>query len=397
MKTKRFIRLLFNANKTYDRQVIAGVGRYLNTAQCNWEIFLEDDFRTQQTSLKQWQGDGLIADLDDPYIEHHIARLNVPVVGIGGSYACAEHYPNVPYVATDNRQVIMLAFEHLKSRGLEHFAFYGIPRDPHYRWANEREKAFATVTQQEGFASHIFHGHIIDSQNWPIAQQQLCRWLEELPKPIGIIAVTDSRARHLLQACDELSLMVPERIAIVGIDDEEVARYLTRTSLSSVQQGCQEMGYRAAELLDKLLASKSLTASPSRILIPPLTIHARQSSDFQALNDPYVIQAMHYIRQHACHGIKTEQVLDYIGLSRSNLEARFKLEQGQSIHQTIHHFKLQQACQLLRTTDISIAQIAYYCGYPSIQYMYAVFKKNFNLTPKKYRNRESILTSSDVL
>jgi len=133
-----------------------------------------------------------------------------------------------------------------------------------------------------------------------------------------------SRARHILQACEHLNLMVPDKISVIGIDNEELARYLTRVSLSSVGQGCKQMGYRAAKILHRRLEDQqngsSSISKPERVLIPPMQVYQRQSSDFQALKDPYVIQAMHFIRQSACLGIKVDQVLSYVGISHSNLE-----------------------------------------------------------------------------
>lgn len=222
---------------------------------------------------------------------------------------------------------------------------------------------------------------------------RLADWLQRLPSPIGIIAVTDARARHILQVCDSLGLMVPDRIAVVGIDNEEMTRYLTRVSLSSVGQGCKSMGYTAAKMLHRLLDKKEqgepLTVNPSRVLIAPTKVFERESSDFQALNDPYVIQALHFIRHNACKGIKVEQVLHHVGISRSNLETRFRQERGCSIHHEIHQAKLERAKNLLSTTELPIAEIAQSCGYPSLQYMYSVFKKAFAKTPKEYRSNKS--------
>ncbi|MDN3702276.1 substrate-binding domain-containing protein [Vibrio artabrorum] len=221
---------------------------------------------------------------------------------------------------------------------------------------------------------------------------RLADWLQMLPTPTGIVAATDSRARHLLQVCDHLNLMVPDKVSIIGIDNEELARYLTRVSLSSVAQGCKEMGYRAAKILHKHITTKSNENTPlnqkkgyERVLVPPSKVHQRQSSDYQALKDTYVIQAMHFIRQNACKGIKVDQVLNYVGISRSNMESRFKEERGHSIHQEIHNSKLDKACVLLKTTSLPISDIAEICGYPSLQYMYTVFKKNLNRTPKEFR------------
>ncbi|MGL6258975.1 XylR family transcriptional regulator [Vibrio sp. WXL210] len=387
---KRYrITLLFNANKVYDRQIIEGVGEYLQATQCDWDIFLEEDFLTRLDHIKDWVGDGIIADYDSPEIERFLSEsgLGIPIIGVGGSYQNQQDYPQVPYVATDNHSLVQTAFHHLRDKGLENFAFYGLPTNPSKRWAQEREKAFSQITKNEGYYSAIYRGNETSPQTWQYDMNRLADWIQRLPTPTGIIAVTDSRARHLLQVCDHLNLMVPDKVAVIGIDNEELAHYLTRVSLSSVGQGCKSMGYRAAKLLHQQLnnpQADSLDSLP-RVIVPPTQVYQRQSTDFHALKDPYVIQTMHYIRHNACKGIKVEQVLSFVGVSRSNLEARFKEERGHSIHQEIHNAKLNRACSLLSSTELPIVEIATLCGYPSLQYMYTVFKKNLGLTPKDYR------------
>lgn len=391
MDKKFRITLLFNANKVYDRQVIKGIGEYLQATQCDWDIYLEDDFTTHLDNFKHWQGDGIIADLDNPEIESLLKDSEVPVVGVGGSYADETSYPNFPYVATDNHGLVDLAFRYLKEKGLENFAFYGFSDDPGKRWAKERADAFKTIVKTEGYQGNSYSGGDTSPETWQYDMNRLADWLQMLPTPVGIIAATDSRARHLLQACEHLNLMVPDKVSIIGIDNEELTRYLSRVSLSSVGHGCKEMGYKAAKMLHELLSNNNYhnehqAQKHSRVIVPPTKVHERQSTDFQALRDPYVIQAMHYIRQNACKGIKVDQVLSYVGISRSNMETRFKEERGHSIHQEIHNSKLQRACTLLATTSLPIAEIAELCGYPSLQYMYSVFKKNLDKTPKEYRD-----------
>lgn len=390
---KRYrITLLFNANKVYDRQVIEGIGEYLQASQCEWDIFLEEDFTAHLDNFKAWKGDGVIADFDDPQIEELLRNTDIPVVGVGGSYEKEEQYPDVPYVATDNEALVDLAFHHLREKGLENFAFYGIPEDPSKRWAHERTKAFKKIVKREGYTGSVYLGNETSPQTWQYDMNRLADWLQMLPTPTGIIAATDSRARHLLQVCEHLNIMVPDKVSVIGIDNEELARYLTRVSLSSVGQGSKEMGYRAAKMLHKLVENRDkVERQPNevlkhaRVLVPPTQVYERQSTDFQALKDPYVIQAMHFIRHNACKGIKVDQVLTYVGISRSNMEARFKEERGHSIHQEIHNSKLNRACNLLKNTSLPIVEVAELCGYPSLQYMYTVFKKNLDRTPKDYR------------
>lgn len=381
------ISLLFNANKAYDRQVIQGIGHYLQSSKIAWDIYLEEDFLTRLEHIEDWAGDGIIADFDDPAIRQALTDRDIPIIGVGGSYANQDAYPNVPYVATDNMAVVKAAYEHLKQRGIEQFAFYGLPEDQTHQWAFERENAMQKLVTEDGYSCDVYRGHSTRPETWQDNMQELSRWLLTLPNPIGIIAVTDARARHLLQACDLLGKVVPDNISIVGIDDDDIARYLSRISLSSVTQGCFEMGVQAAKLLYHRLEKPDLKHKV--VLVPPSGVSARQSTDFKALQDSYVIQAMHYIRQHACRGIKVEQVLDYVGISRSNLEQRFKVERGHSVHTEIHNEKLYKSSDLLKQQELTVQEVASICGYPSVQYMYTVFKKHYNQTPLAYRLQHS--------
>ncbi len=230
----------------------------------------------------------------------------------------------------------------------------------------------------------VYQGLETAPEHWQHAQNRLADWLQTLPPQTGIIAVTDARARHLLQACEHLHIPVPEKLCVIGIDNEELSRYLSRVALSSVAQGARQMGYQAARLLHQLLAGQPLALQ--RILVPPLSVVARRSTDYRSLRDPAVIQAMHFIRNHACKGIKVEQVLDAVGISRSNLEKRFKEESGETIHAAIHAEKLEKARGLLASTTLPINEISQMCGYPSLQYFYSVFKKSYDSTPREYRD-----------
>ena len=383
-ENKHSITLILNASKTYDRKVIEGVGNYLQTSKVDWDLYLEEDFLARYENIDEWGVDGIIADFDNPDIRAALLKTTVPVVAVGGSYANENDYPAVPYVATDNFALMNAAYQHLKQKGIESFAFYGTPDDEYQRWSQERESALIKLTEADDYTCDVYRGHPIKPETWQNTIKRLSDWLVSLPTPIGIIAVTDARARHLLQVCDHSGLLVPDKVSVIGIDDDEIARFLNRVSLSSVKQGCFEMGYQAAKKLHRLLDGHTCSNKP--YLVPPVKVIERQSTDFKAIKDAHVMQAMHFIRQKACHGIKVDQVLDYVGISRSNLEQRFKEERGHSIHNEIHHEKLRKACSMLKNTQRPCAEIATICGYPSLQYMYAIFKKHFNQTPRDYRD-----------
>lgn len=176
------ITLLFNANKAYDRQVVEGVGEYLQAAQLEWDIFIEEDFRARIENIKEWLGDGVIADYDDPEIEKLLADVNVPIIGVGGSYHQPERYPPVHYIATDNAALVESAFLHLKEKGVHRFAFYGLPTSSGKRWAVEREHAFCQLVAKEKYRGVVYQGLETAPENWQHAQNRLADWLQTLPR-----------------------------------------------------------------------------------------------------------------------------------------------------------------------------------------------------------------------
>lgn len=380
------IALLFNANKGFDREIISGIGAYLGSTRSAWDLFLEEDFRLRLNGIERWQGDGIIADFDDPAVAEALAGCRIPVVAVGGSYADQSGYPQgVPYVATDNYKLIKLARDHLIDVGLYRFALFSLPENQQNRWAQERERAFAALMQEERMEAEIFCGCGTSASSWDEAVRGQIAWLHSLPKPIGIIAVTDARARQLLQACSVAGIAVPEQVALIGIDNDRMVRMLARTPLSSVIQGAHEMGRTAAHLLDQMLHGVRL--SDTRIHVPPSGINVLASSQHRAIKYPHVMRAQHFIRRYACQGIKTKQVAEYVGVSRSSLETYFHHELGCSVHDAILRFKLDAAKAGVEDASRSIADVALDCGFTSPQYMHLVFKRELGCTPHAYRER----------
>src|SRR6195952_5936399 len=380
------IALLFNANKVYDREVITGIGNYLLSTRVAWDLFLEEDFRCRLNGIERFEGDGIIADFDDPAVAEALGDSQLPVVAVGSSYADSACYPaRLPYIATDNAKLMSLAYTHLIGAGLQRFALYSLPEAPENRWAQERELAFKALLAADGLEADIHRGLPTSAPVWSQASAQLTSWLESLPKPVGVIAVTDARARHLLQACLISGIPVPEQVAIIGIDNDPLTRSLTRIPLSSVIQGTEEMGRTAAHLLHQMLGGARFHGR--RILVPPVGINVLESTRHQPVSSPYVMRARHYIRQYGCQGIKTEQVADYVGISRSSLESHFRHELGRSVHDEILRFKLDAAKTILLREPGNIADIAVSCGFTTVQYMHAVFKRELGCTPREYQER----------
>jgi len=277
----RHIALLFNANTAFNRDIMAGIAAYFGSMGAGWELFVEEDFRLCMSGIAQWRGDGIIAGFDDPAVAAALSRTRVPVVAVGGSYACEDEYPpGIPYVATDNFKLVELAYAHLVGAGLRRFAMFSLPKSMENRWAQERENAFLSLMQRDRMATEIFHGCSTIAHSWDEELQRQIAWLQSLPKPFGIIAVTDAQARHLLQACMFAGIAVPEQVALVSIDNDPLECALAPMPLSSVIHGAQAMGRTAAHMLNRMLLGANL--ADTRILVPPAGINVLASSQHQA-------------------------------------------------------------------------------------------------------------------
>lgn len=387
---RHHIALLFNANKGYDREVLTGIGQYLNSTRVEWDLFLEEDFRSRVQDIESWCGDGIIGDFDDPQVADMLMGSSLPVVAVGGSYRDAEAYPKgIPYIATDNAKLVQLGYRHLIDQGIGNFAFYSVPPLPGNAWAAEREYAFCELLKADGLPAIVNRGLSTTAANWDRAVGELIEWLQGLPKPIGILCVTDARARQLVQACLLARIPVPEQIAVVGIDNDPLAQLLTRVPLTSVIQGTEEMGRTAAHLLHQML--RGVDHSTTRVIVPPASINVQVSSRHQPLRSPLVMGARHFIRQYGCLGIKTEQVADYVGVSRTVLEEHFRRELKQTVHQALLEHKLEVARDLLTTSALPLNDIAVRCGFTSLQYMYTVFRREYDLTPTQFRAQNCAL------
>src|SRR5690606_10311999 len=113
-----------------------------------------------------------------------------------------------------------LAAEHLLERGFRQYAFVG---EPGRLWSQNRENGFRERLAEAGFEPIVYkcpkyrHGG-----RWDREQAILASWLEELPKPIGLMACNDDRGRQVLDACRASKISVPLEIAVIGVDNDEL-------------------------------------------------------------------------------------------------------------------------------------------------------------------------------
>jgi LacI family transcriptional regulator len=197
------------------------------------------------------------------------------------------------------------------------------------------------------------------------------------------MACYDIRGREVLDVCRQLGISVPDEVALIGVDNDELICDLAEPPLSSAIPDTRRAGYEAARLLDRLMAGES--ELPLAHLIPPLGIAVRGPTDVLASDDADVSEAVRFIRAHASEGINVEDVLRAVPLSRRVLESRFEKQLGRTPHEEITRVQIERVKELLAATDLPLAEVAHRAGYKHVEYMSVAFKRDTGLAPSRYR------------
>ncbi|MBC8095275.1 MAG: DNA-binding transcriptional regulator [Akkermansiaceae bacterium] len=305
-----------------------------------------------------------------------VAELSLPVVDMTPSRLL----PQAPWVKSDDAAVARLAAQHFFERGFRNFAFCG---DTRFQVSNRRCDYFKICVQGNGHPCHIYKPkHEALSGDAEI--DAIGRWLTELPKPIAVYAFNDGRGQQVLDGCRRAGLAVPEEVAVLGVDNDEVLCALSPPPMSSVILNPRRGGWEAAALLMLLMKGEKIPASEH--FIPPVNIAVRQSTDVLAVDDPQIAKALRYIREHACERIGVKDVLRHCPMARRVMETRFRRLLGRTPRQEIVRVQINRVKELLLGTELPVATIADRAGFDP-EYISGVFKQETGLTPTEFRRQ----------
>ena len=376
----RHVALLVETSNAYARGLLVGVRRYL-AARPGWSIYIGEHSRqdTDLSWLEGWSGDGVLARIENEETALQVRRLGVPAVDLSSAGLA----PEFPCVETDDETIARWAVDHFAERGLEHFAFCG---DSRFGWSVKRQARFADHVREHGGEAHVFE--MSASSTAADNRRSLVRWLQELPKPVGVLAAYDIAGQELLEACKIAELDVPDSVVVLGVDNDELLCNLTSPPMSSIQPDTTRTGYLAAQLLDDMMAGTAL--APRLHLIEPLRIVSRQSSDLFSVDDPLVGKALRFIRDRSDDNVSVEAVLRHVGLSRRSLDYRFVGVLGRTVHDQIVRSRMDRVAELLLQTDWTLPQIAERLGFSHSEYMGVAFRKHTGKPPGEYRRANRV-------
>ena len=378
------VALLIETARGYGRGLLRGIVRYARL-HGPWAFYVTPgDFEQALPKMQQWGGTGIIARIETPAVARAILAAGLPTIAL--DLSDEQLQPESPLsrlseVASDSLHAAQMAADHLLERKFQHYAFVGIAGRV---WSRRREESFCNRIRSAGFEPHVYSPpRRLPDRAWEREQVSLAEWLRKLRTPLGLMACNDDRGREVLEACRAADIHVPEEIAVVGVDDDELLCDLADPPLSSVALSTERGGYEAAALLDKMMRGR--IRKPRRLVVEPLHVVTRHSTDIVAMADPEVAEALRFIHHNAGKPIQIEDILERLQVSRRTLEIRFRQAVGRTIHAEIQRVRLERARRLLLESDLPIPKVAASAGYGSASYLSQVFRHELGMTPAKYR------------
>jgi len=391
MAGKKKVLLAIESSRSYGRGLLRGIFRYSNIHR-SWTLmqspllyhprpyFYQNELRTRSNTLSYLQNndvDGVIMRDEGNFKE--VLKLKMPV--IIASYIHEE--PGLACIQTNCAGIGKLAAKHFLERGFRNFGYCGLKR---LFWSRARRESFQKTIEKTGCQVAIYRQPRLKKDCvWTREQHFLADWLQSLPKPVGILACTDERARDVVESCMLKGLRIPEDIAVLGVNNDGFTCQMADEPISSIALNLQQAGYEAAELLDKMM--KDNERINAKVMVEPNRVVVRHSTDILAVEDDYVRDAIKFIRQHIHEPVQVTDVADAVGLSRTMLYEKFQRFLGCSVHQYIKRTRTEEIARLLIESEMNISEIALAMGFSSEAHIAQYFHKHKGMNPSKYRRQ----------
>lgn len=326
-------------------------------------------------------------------------RLKLPVVNVWFNSPARD----LPSVFPDFEACGRARAEHLLSRGFRNF---GVIYHQPYRGSVVEADAFELCVKEagceefsrvtEGSPSGPLDQRNTGYQDWQRGIRRIERWLDLLKPPVGLFIYHLDTARVVIEMCRDRGWRVPEDIAIVAGSNEETICERPEPGITSLEFPFEQIGFEAARLLDQIIAGKAFPREHSdrpvpSLLLPPVGVVARRSTDFRAVDDELVRKALRFIDEHLHETITIDRLAAATNVSPRTLTNRFRRKLKRTIGTEIQRLRIERVKRELTATTLPIKQISRRAGFGSQRTLNDVFRNVTGCTPRQYRDRQGVV------
>ena len=370
---------------SFTRPIFRGIVDFIRNNE-QWQIQTLVDSTNEMAPVlidENWRGDGLILFRFSEEEAKIFKQCKIPVVNL--SAECLGK--GFPTVIPNNFEIGKQAAQHMLTLGLKNFSYWG---DPSRNYSIERGSAFEKQINSAGFDCikvQIEPDHLPWDGRWVKMHERIVKELDRLPKPVGIFAKDDMLGSNIIRICNEVGILVPEEVAVMGTNADEVFCQISTPPLSSVAYPGESVGYEAARLLSKMMNGQYIK-NDHLVTMPIRDIVARESTNTFAIDDLVVTQAVQYIRAVApVYPIHVSEVAARSSLSLSGFNKHFVQLMGHTPKEEIKRVRLAKLQTLLKNSNEKISHIAKDMKFGSPEELSRFFKRETGMVPKEYRSR----------
>lgn len=372
--------VLIETSTGWGSGMVRGVANYLDECGEPWNVFLEPRGKFEPLRLpKGWDGDGVIGRVNNAELAEEILEAGIPCVNVSW-YEYGKG--TIARCTLDEEESGRLAAKYYLQRKYAHFAYCG----SHWRtnYDDLFGQAYAQYLKTAGYHCHTYMSTGIDrNEPWIDQIRTLGNWLKTLPTPCAILAIDTQTSRQLIEAAKHVGLGVPDAIAVLAGEYDELASGITRPKLSMLDNAAQSVGYQAASLLDRIMHGQA--DGSELVTISPTNVISEQSTDWTVLPDDRLVAALRFVRDNFHRPIQVADLAEQAGTSRRLLEQLFDRYLDVSPSKQITIVRLDMARQLLDRSVLSISEIASRCGFDSPEVMSRAFRRELEMSPSDYR------------
>jgi len=360
-------------------EVFAGCQEY--AAEAGWDCtinpFADRELKSHRRARRY---DGILARATRQLADE-AARGGIPVVNVWMNSPAVD----LPGVLPDSETAGAMAARHLLGRGFRQFGFMGYLRDTCSRL---QLKGFRSAIRGSGFSCSVHRfriGSPTKAKTWEPFLAALAAWVDTWTTPIGVYSTEDLPCRYLIDVCRSKGLQIPRDVALIGTGNESVICASPPPTLTSIDLGEMQIGYQAAELLDRLMDGEQPPAGSQ--LVAPVELIPRQSTDSYAVDDPLVARALRFIAEHGHEPIKVGDVAAATPTTRRSLERRFQRAMRRTIAEEITRLRLERAKRRLVEADEPLKKVAAASGFSNPNHFNRAFVRLEGISPREYRQQ----------
>ncbi len=290
--------------------MIHGIGRHAQEVG-NWLINVEPWGRYERFRVPEgWKGDGIIARINHPAVAEAIVATGLPAVNVSWYHFSNER---IAHCTGDARASGQIAAEYFLSIGFKQFGYCGPQRQLGYR--DEFQEAYYEPIERAKCQCLAYAPPDDDPQAvaWNAHLDSLVAWVKQLPRPAAVLCWSTARGRQVTEACHYAGIRVPDEIAVLGGDYDELMSRISSPPLSTIDLPTEQIGYAAAQILEDMMQGKKPPKRPT--LFPPTRIAVRHSTDTLAIDDEMVRDALRLIRTRAHEDIRVSDLLSELAVA----------------------------------------------------------------------------------